>query len=247
MHLFEEILDGLTHFDTRFLRTLNVLFTRPGELSNAYFHGGRSRYTKPLSLFIIINVLFFFIQPHTYLFGYKYAQYVSIPRYADAVHQHLRVSGESDSVYAGRFNENLQHQKKSILLFAVPVLAFAMWLVFLGSGRTYAEHLVFSVQVYAFFLAYLAVAGLLVLAPLMFGLMRLFPAATGQLRLLGSESTIDSVLLAGLLAYFYLGLRRAYLTSRVRSIASGAILSAVVVLTIVGYHTVLFYLTFWTT
>jgi hypothetical protein len=246
-HLVEEVLDGLTHFDTRFLRTLKVLFTRPGELSKAYFHGGRSRYSKPLSLFIIINVLFFFVQPHTYLFGYKYAQYVAIPRYATTVHQHLVVSGESDSVYAALFNENLQHQKKSILLFAVPVLALAMSLVFLSSGRTYAEHLVFSVQVYAFFLAYLAIAGLLVLLPLMLGLMRLFPEATANLRVLGSEASIDTVLFGGLLVYCYLGLRRAYLASRLRAIISATILSAVVVGTIVAYHAVLFYLTFWTT
>ena len=73
-HFVEEALDGLAHFDSRFLRTLKLLLTRPGELSNAFFHGGRSRYTKPLSLFIIINVIFFFVQPHTGIFGYKYAQ-----------------------------------------------------------------------------------------------------------------------------------------------------------------------------
>jgi hypothetical protein len=246
-HLLEEVLDGLTHLDTRFLRTVKVLFTKPGELSNAYFHGGRSRYTKPLSLFIIINIVFFFIQPHTALFGYKYPQYVSIPRYAAAVHAHLRETGEAESAYEGRFNENLQHQKKSILLFAVPVLALVMSLLFIGARRTYPEHLVFSVQVYAFFLAYLAVSTLLVLFPLMLGLMRIFPASVRQLRVLGSEFAIDSVLLAGLLVYLYLGLRRAYQTSRVRSAINAAILSGTVVLTIIAYHMVLFYLTFWTT
>jgi hypothetical protein len=156
-HLFEEVLDGLTHFDTRFVRTIRILFTKPGELSRAYFEGGRSRYTKPLSLFIIINVVFFFIQPHTGLFGYKYAQYVSIPRYSAAVQGHLQATGEAEPIYAARFNENLQHQKKSILIVAVPVLALVMSLVFMRTGRTYAEHLVFSVQVYAFLLVYLAI------------------------------------------------------------------------------------------
>jgi hypothetical protein len=246
-HLFEEVLDGLTHFDTRFLRTLTILFTKPGELSKAYFHGGRSRYTKPLSLFIIINVVFFFIQPHTALFGYKYAQYVSISRYGSTVHAHLRETGEAESTYEVRFNENLQHQKKSVLIVAVPVLALVMSVLFIGSGRTYAEHLVFSVQVYAFFLAYLAVVALLFLFPLMFGLMRFFPNAVQTLRILGSELAIDTALLAGLMVYFYLGLRRAYQTSAVRSTVSAAVLSGTVVLTIIAYHAVLFYMTFWTT
>lgn len=246
VHLFEEVVDGLTHFDTRFLRTVRVLFTKPGELSRAYFEGGRSRYTKPLSLFIIINVVFFFIQPHTGLFGYKYAQYVAIPRYSAAVRDHLKATGETESIYAARFNENLQHQKKSILIVAVPVLALVMSLVFLGTGRTYAEHLVFSVQVYAFLLVYLAVVILGILFPIVLGLTRIFPTAR-RLRMLGGEFAIDIVLGIGVVTYTYLGLRRAYQTSPTRSAISAVVLSFAVVLTIIAYHTVLFYLTFFTT
>jgi hypothetical protein len=43
-HFVEEAIDGLTHFDSRFLRTLKLLLTKPGELSNAFFHGGLSVY-----------------------------------------------------------------------------------------------------------------------------------------------------------------------------------------------------------
>lgn len=244
-HLAEEVLDGFTHFDTRFLRTVKVMFTRPGELSNAYFHGGRSRYTKPLSLFIILNVIFFFIQPHTALFGYKYAQYSAIPRYSADIQTHLRATREPEATYAARFNENLQHQKKSILIGAVPFLALVMSLLFIGSGRTYAEHLVFSVQVYAFFLAYVVVVVLLVMFPIVYGLTWLFPSVS-QLRRLGGEFAIDTVISAGLSVYLYAGLRRAYETSPLRSAITAAMLAVAVVATIVAYHTVLFYMTFWT-
>jgi hypothetical protein len=106
---------------------------------------------------------------------------------------------------------------------------------------------VFSVQVYAFFLAYFAVTGLLILFPLMFGLMRLFPAEERQLRVLGGEHSIDIVLICGLLVYLYLGLRRAYQSSPLRSAIKAAVLSTTVILTIVAYQVALFYLTFWTT
>lgn len=61
VHIADEILGEFTHLDTKFLRTLKVLLTKPGELSRAYFHGGRSRYTKPLTLFVIINIIFFLV------------------------------------------------------------------------------------------------------------------------------------------------------------------------------------------
>jgi len=65
--------------------------------------------------------------------------------------------------------------------------------------------------------------------------------------MLGSELAIDSVLGIGLFTYVYLGLRRAYEISRVRSAVNALLLSFAVVLTIIAYHSALFYLTFRTT
>jgi hypothetical protein len=244
-HLAEEALDGFTHFDTRFLRTLKLLFTRPGALSNAYFRGGRSRYTKPLSLFIIINIIFFFVQPHTGLFGNKYAQYIY--RHYAVVHAHLRQTGEAEQLYAARFDENLQHQKKSLFIVAVPALALVMGAFFAGSGRTYAEHLVLSVQFYAFLLAYLAAIGILVVAPFVFGLPAVSPIAARVAVVLQGELAIDLMILFGLIVYIYLALRRAYETSRTRSAIGAIILSMAIGLSIALYHNLLFYTAFWTT
>jgi hypothetical protein len=244
-HLAEEALDGFTHFDTRFLRTVKLLFTKPGALSNAYFHGGRSRYTKPLSLFIIINLIFFFVQPHTGLFGNKYAQYIH--RHYATVHEHLRETGEAEQTYAARFDENLQHQKKSLFIVAVPALALIMGVLFAGSRRTYVEHLVLSVQVYAFLLAYLAMIAVVVILPFVLGVRAISPSATRMAVALQSEPSIDLMLFVGLSVYIYLALRRAYDTSRTRSVISAIVLSVAVGLSMAVYHNLLFYTAFWTT
>ena len=246
-HFVDEAIDDFTHFDSRFLRTVKLLLRKPGELSNAFFHGGRSRYTKPLSLFIIINIVFFFVQPHTGLFGYKYAQYMKNQGHHAAVQEHLRKTGESEQSYATRFNANLQNQKKSLLIVAVPFLALFMTVLFAGSGRTYAEHLVFSVQVYAFLLIYLAGVVILVLFPLIFALPKLWPAAGRVMWWLQTETGIDLILLVGLATYMYLGFRRAYRSSPLRSGINAVILAGATGVTIGGYHNLLFYLAFWTT
>jgi uncharacterized protein DUF3667 len=244
-HLAEEALDGFTHFDTRFLRTVKLLFTKPGALSNAYFRGGRSRYTKPLSLFIIINVIFFVVQPHTGLFRNKYAQYIH--RHYALVHEHLRQTGEPEQLYATRFDENLQHQKKSLFIVAVPALALVMGALFAGSGRTYAEHLVLSIQLYAFLLVYLAAIGILVVIPLVLGLPAVSPLAARIAVVLQGELAIDLMIFIGLVTYIYLALRRAYETSQTRSAISAIILSMAVGFSIALYHNLVFYSTFWTT
>lgn len=244
-HLAEEVLGEFTHFDTKFLRTLKVLFTKPGEISRAYFHGGRSRYTKPLTLFVIINVIFFFIQPHTRLFNYSYKAYVTSGGHRIAVENHLRETGESQQTYAARFDANLRDQTKSLLIVAVPVLALFMAVVFYGSGRTYAEHLVLSVQVYAFMLTYLAILALLVLIPV--ALRAAGHASAPILRMLARESTLETVLLVGLTSYIYAAARRAYGTPRVRAAISAVLLSLEAGFFFAAYQRLLFYITFWTT
>lgn len=246
LHFVEEGIEGFTSFDSRFLRTLKLLFTKPGELSNAYFHGGRSRYTKPLTLFIIINLVFFVFQPHTGLFGNKYPQYMRNPDNAAAVHDQLRRTGESETSYAARFNANLFNQKKSLLIVAVPVLALFMMILFRGSGRTYAEHLVLSVQVYAFLLSYL-VAAVLLFFLLMFVLRAIGPDTAAIVRTLKTELAIDTILLVGISVYMYLGFRRAYGASRTRAAVSGVVLAFTAGFLIALYNRLLFYATFWST
>ena len=246
-HVVEEALGEFTHFDSRFLRTLKLLFTEPGQLSNAYFHGGRSRYTKPLTLFIIINVIFFFAQPYAGLFGYGYPEYMTHRSYASAVRSHLSQSGESEQSYTARFDANLQNQKKSLLIVSVPVLALIMGILFVGSGRTYAEHLVISVQVYAFLLSYLAAVALLMFLAVKMALRAFGPVAEPIARTLGTEFVMDSILLIGVATYMYASFRRAYHASRTRAAASAVVLTLAVGLLFLLYYNVLFYATFWTT
>jgi len=66
-HFYEyiqEVFDDWMALDSKFLRTLWSLIFRPGFLSNQYFIGRRVRYITPVRLFIIVNVLFFFLFPY---------------------------------------------------------------------------------------------------------------------------------------------------------------------------------------
>jgi hypothetical protein len=245
-HFAEEALGVFTHLDTKFLRTLKVLLAKPGELSNAYFHGGRSRYTKPLTLFVIINIVFFIVQPHTGLLRYKYRQYLNNPHYLALVRNHLLQTREAEQTYAARFNTNLQNQKKSLLIVSVPVLALVMAVLFIGTRRTYAEHLVFSVQVYTFLLIFLA-AMVLVMTLLLLILSPLGPAAVPVTRGLQTEAAISTMTLTGLTVYIYFGLRRAYDASRLRAALAAFILAWTVALLTGVYRNLNFYATFWAT
>jgi len=61
LHLVEELVHGILHFDTRSWRTLPLLVARPGLLTRRYIDGQRTRYVSPLALFLFSVFLMFFV------------------------------------------------------------------------------------------------------------------------------------------------------------------------------------------
>lgn len=61
LHMGEELLHGLLHFDTKAGRTLPMLIAKPGTLTRNYISGQRTRYLSPLGLFLFMVFLMFFV------------------------------------------------------------------------------------------------------------------------------------------------------------------------------------------
>ncbi len=61
LHLFEEVLHGVLHFDARIWRTLPLLLLNPGRLTREWIQGKRTRYVSPLAIFLFTVFLMFFL------------------------------------------------------------------------------------------------------------------------------------------------------------------------------------------
>ena len=61
LHLVEEVLHGVVHFDGRIWRTLPLLTLNPGRLTREWIQGRRTRYVSPLALFLFSVFLMFFV------------------------------------------------------------------------------------------------------------------------------------------------------------------------------------------
>lgn len=250
--VFNEVAEDFAHFDSRILRTIGALLTRPGELSRVYFQGGRSRYTKPLTLFVVLNLMFFFMQPHTGLLRYKYEQYTyasnpgALTRIR-MVRDKLQRTGEKEPEYAARFNARLQEQKKSILLFSVPIMALVLALLYFRKGRFYVEHLIFSVHLYAFLLIALALFAITAMM-MVFAANLIFGAhAAGRASALIGDAVISVILGSALLTYNYQGLRRAYGDRPATAAVKAAAITSVVLILTGVYHSVLFFTAYFAT
>ncbi|MEW5688286.1 MAG: DUF3667 domain-containing protein [Pseudomonadota bacterium] len=61
LHLGEEILHGVMHFDSRTWRTLPLLVFRPGRLTREWCEGKRTRYVSPLAIFLFTVFVMFML------------------------------------------------------------------------------------------------------------------------------------------------------------------------------------------
>lgn len=59
LHLGEEVLHGVMHFDSRTWRTLPLLVFRPGRLTREWCLGKRTRYVSPLAVFLFTMFVMF--------------------------------------------------------------------------------------------------------------------------------------------------------------------------------------------
>ncbi|MBA3904991.1 MAG: hypothetical protein C0522_15160, partial [Rhodocyclaceae bacterium] len=61
LHLAEELLHGVMHFDSRTWRTLPLLVFRPGRLTREWCEGKRTRYVSPLAVFLFTIFVMFML------------------------------------------------------------------------------------------------------------------------------------------------------------------------------------------
>ena len=61
MELVHELLEGITHSDSRLWRTLTTLWFKPGKLTEEFVAGRRVAYLPPFRLYLILSIVFFLL------------------------------------------------------------------------------------------------------------------------------------------------------------------------------------------
>jgi hypothetical protein len=241
---FHELFGEFVSLDGRFWLTLWTLVRYPGKLARDYFDGRGARYMRPLNLFLLLNLVFFLIQPHTGLLQWHLKGYLrnisDAPRLVEErrlergrVAQLDRVrrgeqpaplQAESMEIFEASFEATLQNLKKSMLLLAIPIFAVALAALY-GTKHRIAEHLIFSTHFYAY-----SIFSLTVVIPLLFTVvmrtMRLVHAPRSAIAVIGSEPALTASLFVLFGAYLYVGVRRMYGDGRIAATLRAATLSA---------------------
>ncbi|MBW8770365.1 MAG: DUF3667 domain-containing protein [Gemmatimonadetes bacterium] len=262
-HFLRELLSEFVSLDGRFWLTLWTLVRHPGKLAREYFDGRGARYMRPLNLFLLLNLVFFVIQPHTGMLQWHLKGYlqntVVAPRLVEEARRSRAEDAERDreksgaapapptiesmDVFESNFEATLQNLKKSMLLLAIPLFAIALLTVY-GTNHRIAEHLIFSTHFYAF-----AVFALTVLVPAGFevvrGSLRALHAPSSAFAALNTETALSVALLVLFGSYLYVGVRRMYGDSRLAGAIRAFLLSVSYQLIVVMFALSAFRVTLW--
>jgi len=157
-HLLSHAGETLFHWDSKIFRTLRVLFTRPGLLGAEYVRGRRKPYVHPFQVFFIANLLYFFLFPVLGWSGLKtplviYQTDMSYKEWASRMAAHrAAVKGMSMGEFTRHFDHAADVESRSLVLLMVPLFALAAWVLEWRKRRFFAEHVVFALHFYAFWL-----------------------------------------------------------------------------------------------
>ena len=235
LHFFEHALETFTHFDYRSLRALKILGLKPGLLTREYLDGRRKPYIGPLQLFVIMNVVFALLGGQTFRVPMTVPDsdtFASMKRglLSDAQARHPA----SEEEFAKEFDRTAGVQAKTWIFSMIPLYALFLAVLY-GFRRYFFEHLVFATHLYAFLLLWILVVGISL------GLAR--RAAGGLVSLQTFNAVVTLVVLVGLVAYFFLALRRTYGDGRIAAAARALVLTALFVPVLSAYRFLLFFVT----
>ncbi len=208
MHFLEEGAHFITHLEGTLFTTLRTIFSKPGKLSLDYCNGIRKKYFKPLSLFILLVILYLFFPvfeglnmkmeyyPNQDLYG-AYAQ-----RKIDAKSNEL---GLTISELSEKFHVKSEKTSKFLLIVIIPFTALLFFGLAFFKRKYFFDHIVFAAEVNSVYLLW----GFLLL-PLLISLINLLAYWLSGTYFSFYDRILGILIYSGLSVYLAIAVKRFY-------------------------------------
>jgi hypothetical protein len=215
-HYLDIVIGFLTHFDSKGYRSLRYLLAKPGFLSVEQLRGSRVRYAKPLSLFISINVIYYFsialfgANTFTTPLSVQLRQNNYYPNLVSRQVEHrLQTEKTNFAIFETRYNERTNVLSKTLIFLFIPIYAAIFYALFFIRRPYLVEHAVVATHLWSFILLLLAV----VVPAIALALMWWFQAPSISAALASNDNPVSIFLQVCIAVYLALMLRRLYAAS----------------------------------
>ncbi|MFK7953740.1 MAG: DUF3667 domain-containing protein [Ekhidna sp.] len=162
--LIGDFLGNLFFLDNRFYISLKNLLLKPGVMTVEFLSGKRRKYISPISLFLFVNLIYFFLNPLT---DYSLPLYDQINHqpYSSITKKWVKEKIEHEGIeynsYRLKYNKNSDDISKIIMILNVPFIAFFVYLFSFWKRQFYFDSFIFSVHFFSFFLSSVIIGDLI--------------------------------------------------------------------------------------
>jgi hypothetical protein len=245
MGLMSQVFQSLSSLDSRLLRSLRALMTRPGVITLAYVSGPRKPYIGPFQLFLIVNVVFFAVQSFggSTMFSTSLHSHMHDQDWSELarglVSQKLQAAHTTLAAYTPVFDQAVDVNARSLVILLVLPFVVLLIPLFAGSRRPFVTHLVFALHLLAFLLLCSCVLLLVTAAE----------AALGEsgLRAPLVDWGLFLVLIVVIAAYLYIATAVVYEAKGLVRVLKVALLTVVIAAAVPGYRFLVFLVTLYFT
>lgn len=247
---------SVSDLDSRLLLTLRVLIFTPGKLTQEYRAGRRKPYLLPVQLFLLVNIVYFIVQPFTIFGGYNtkmwshierqlYSKWFSIEAWMNDKTGQMSLELDAFEVV---FNTQSELLASTLILLIVPLFALAVAALMLNRKALVIDHCVFALHFIAYYLLTLHCVIALLWYPVVQGLSAILSLIDGGGEQQWIANTIGLLTEFGLVValvvpYLYFALKRVYGVSKVRAFGSALVGYAAVMAASIAYRFLLLVLT----
>jgi len=239
--MFGQLLQVFSSIDGRLIRSFRMLLCNPGALTTSYLTGQRLVYVRPISLFLVTNVLFFAVQSLSStsivappLSSHLHEQDWSIVA-STLVTRQLEARETSADQFTPLYDQAAVLNAKSLVILMVLPFTLLTALLFVRHKEPFVAHLVFSLHTYSFVLLLYCLSLLVIVLDGLFGGDGVF------------SPLLDNILTASLIVviatYTYLSVGVVYGVHGLMKVIQALLLSIAVAAILVAYRFVIFLIT----
>lgn len=245
LNFLGELWGEVSFLDGKFIRTVKLMFTKPGFMSYEYMNGRRVPFIKPMSMFFIANLLYFMFPVFDTFNSSLNTQMNRMP-YSDIatemVHKKIEKEKIDINTFKIQYDQQSENMAKMCLILFVVYLSVPFSLVNYNRKMYFFDHLQITLEISSLILfTIFIVLGWLLILTIKTGF--LFGADLGFL-VSDTWSTMISIVVLSVI--FYMFERNAYSQTVLRAIAKSGALVLSFYFALQLYRASLFLLTIWT-
>jgi hypothetical protein len=167
--LFGEAFHFLTHADGLIWRNLKTMLTAPGKLAWDYCNGAKKKYYKPLSFFLLLNIMVFIFPNAFMVYKAPLRNQLDSDLFSTykqkVIDNHLKTKGVTYEQYAEKYNKHSGTVSKVLMILLVIFSSFFLMLLNVGRNKSYFyfDHFISATEIVC---AHLSFMLLLIILPI---------------------------------------------------------------------------------